>query len=225
MSVLTSLFLVSPHCILFLPCQSGRKVLCEYVMLDGINSSDEVAHDLGKLVKGRKVHINLIPYNPTDVPHDYKPPPHEQVIKFSEILKKEYGVFTTVRVEMGQDIDGACGQLAVRKEKKNAKAKEGSCANKEAGSAILNRGVPAKKGKDEVLTDIEDMGAAPSRPKPTIRARKQRSKAKKTPATPVVSVDDISPKEALPVSSSSRFALVMAVALAVMLGVWVTSLR
>eukprot|EP00271_Cylindrocystis_brebissonii_P014732 TRINITY_DN3620_c0_g1_i2.p1 TRINITY_DN3620_c0_g1~~TRINITY_DN3620_c0_g1_i2.p1 ORF type:complete len:424 (+),score=78.04 TRINITY_DN3620_c0_g1_i2:71-1342(+) len=94
--------------------QSGRSVLIEYVMLADVNDSEEQAHELGQLLKDRDVNVNLIPYNPTTVEITYTAPLSEVTTRFQKILREQYNLRTTVRQEMGQDIDGACGQLALR---------------------------------------------------------------------------------------------------------------
>eukprot|EP00039_Didymoeca_costata_P003194 m.65943 g.65943 ORF g.65943 m.65943 type:complete len:489 (+) comp11770_c0_seq1:289-1755(+) len=90
-----------------------RNVLIEYVLISDINDSPETAHELGSLLQNRAIILNVIPYNPTEVPHDYKTPPQAVVDKFNKIVR-EYGVRTIQRQELGQDIDGACGQLVVK---------------------------------------------------------------------------------------------------------------
>ena len=94
-------------------------VMIEYILIDGINDSETHAHELGALLSAnndRRAHIivNLIPYNPTDVAEDYHPPTPENVERFAAICCGEpYRLKTRVRKEMGQDIAGACGQLAL----------------------------------------------------------------------------------------------------------------
>eukprot|EP00250_Pteridium_aquilinum_P010323 c19301_g1_i1 orf=364-1509(-) len=92
---------------------SKSKVFIEYVMLATVNDREEHAHQLGKLLQGRRVVINLIPYNPTTVTMQFKASGPIEVLQFQKILKETYGLRTTVRQEMGQDIEGACGQLSV----------------------------------------------------------------------------------------------------------------
>eukprot|EP00897_Mesotaenium_endlicherianum_P007931 jgi/Mesen1/7166/ME000037S06530 len=94
---------------------SGRSVLVEYVMLRGVNDSRQVAQELGALLQHCKsnVVVNLIPYNPTSVDAEYQPSTPEDVVAFQKILREGHGIHTTVRQEMGQDINGACGQLVV----------------------------------------------------------------------------------------------------------------
>jgi len=103
---------------------NSRKLMIEYVVIKNVNDSDKCANELVSLLKprcgpnGRRIVVNLIPYNPTDVPEDYRAPDTERVKRFHAILR-DAGILTTVRFEKGQDIDGACGQLVVRAEKKN----------------------------------------------------------------------------------------------------------
>jgi sorting nexin-8 len=54
--------------------KSKEKVyaVIEYVLIANINDSDETAHELGGLLRNRSVFLNVIPYNPTEVPYDYK---------------------------------------------------------------------------------------------------------------------------------------------------------
>jgi adenine C2-methylase RlmN of 23S rRNA A2503 and tRNA A37 len=84
-----------------------RHVLVEYVMIKDVNDSEEVAHQLGELLQGRDMLLNVIPYNPTAVPYDYKPPTMQSQTKFVAILRSVYGVHTLLRQELGQDIASA----------------------------------------------------------------------------------------------------------------------
>ncbi|MCO5584292.1 hypothetical protein L7F22_038216 [Adiantum nelumboides] len=93
--------------------ESKSKVFIEYVMLAAVNDGEVHAHQMGKLLHGRKVVVNLIPYNPTTVTTQFGASGSTEVHKFQKILKEVYGLRTTVRQEMGQDIEGACGQLHV----------------------------------------------------------------------------------------------------------------
>ena len=82
----------------------------EYVMLDGVNDSDEQAHALVNLVQDVPCKLNLIPFNP--FPNSgYKRSSHARIRRFSEILLQA-GIVTTTRKTRGDDIDAACGQLA-----------------------------------------------------------------------------------------------------------------
>ncbi|ABO95068.1 predicted protein, partial [Ostreococcus lucimarinus CCE9901] len=91
------------------------KTMIEYCVLGGVNDDEACARELGALLRGKEVIVNLIPLNPTDTPAGHVPPTREAVQKMLEILTSpEFDLFTTVRHEMGQDIAGACGQLALK---------------------------------------------------------------------------------------------------------------
>ena len=88
---------------------TNRKVFFEYVMLAGVNDTDECANQLAALMRGHLYHVNLIPYNSTpDGP--FVGTTDESIWKFAAILDAA-GVPTTVRHNMGRDIAAACGQL------------------------------------------------------------------------------------------------------------------
>ncbi len=91
-----------------------EKVTFEYVMLDGVNDTDEDAHRLVKLIHRYSLHamVNLIPHNPApEIP--YNATPMEQILSFQKILV-ENNITTFIRTPRGQDISAACGQLAAR---------------------------------------------------------------------------------------------------------------
>ncbi len=88
---------------------TNRRVTIEYVMLDNVNDSDECAFKLIKLLKGKNVYVNLIPYNETN--HlEFKKTCKEKVLHFGKILQ-DNNITVTIRKEFGSDIDAACGQL------------------------------------------------------------------------------------------------------------------
>jgi 23S rRNA (adenine2503-C2)-methyltransferase len=88
--------------------KTGRRVTFEYALMDGINDSSEIAHDLAKLLHGNGSHVNLIPINPTA--GDFKRPSNNRVHEFERILSNA-GVNCTIRIEKGTEISAACGQL------------------------------------------------------------------------------------------------------------------
>jgi 23S rRNA (adenine2503-C2)-methyltransferase len=88
--------------------QTNRRVTFEYIMLKGINDSDECAIELSDLLKGINCYVNLIPYNETDT--NFKRTNKKQMLHFYDILKKR-GINVTIRREFGLEIDAACGQL------------------------------------------------------------------------------------------------------------------
>jgi 23S rRNA (adenine2503-C2)-methyltransferase len=85
-------------------------VTFEYVMLDGVNDSDEHARELVGLVKGVGCKFNLIPFNPFP-DAGFERSPAARIAAFRDILMQA-GLVTTTRKTRGDDIDGACGQLA-----------------------------------------------------------------------------------------------------------------
>ena len=91
--------------------ETNRKVMIEYVMIAGINDSDKLAEELAQLIgqlPKKLVMVNLIPYNPTG---DYKASPASKLEAFKNILGRS-GIEAVVRESLGQNIAGACGQLA-----------------------------------------------------------------------------------------------------------------
>jgi 23S rRNA (adenine2503-C2)-methyltransferase len=94
----------------------GELFTFEYVMLDGVNDSDEQARQLARLLNRHSLRakVNLIPHNPADeLP--YKPSPEGRVAAFKAVLESK-GVRAFVRRPRGRDIYAACGQLAARRD-------------------------------------------------------------------------------------------------------------
>ncbi|HEV3231546.1 MAG TPA: 23S rRNA (adenine(2503)-C(2))-methyltransferase RlmN [Candidatus Dormibacteraeota bacterium] len=88
---------------------TGRRVSYEYVMLRGVNDGDALADDLGRLLRRRLAHVNLIPYNP--IPGDpYQSSSKSRIDAFRKRVEAA-GVACTVRDTRGRRIDAACGQL------------------------------------------------------------------------------------------------------------------
>ena len=94
--------------------KTNRRITFEYIMLDGINDSEECALELANLVKDINCYINLIPYNETNN-IEFKRTKTVQIMRFYDILKKNK-VNVTIRKEFGGNIDAACGQLRSKKE-------------------------------------------------------------------------------------------------------------
>jgi 23S rRNA (adenine2503-C2)-methyltransferase len=80
------------------------------VLLGGFNDSPDDARRVVKLLANIPAKVNLIPWNPGELP--YKRPAKEIVDEFRQILLDK-GVFAFVRYSRGQDIMAACGQLAL----------------------------------------------------------------------------------------------------------------
>jgi 23S rRNA (adenine2503-C2)-methyltransferase len=88
---------------------SGRRVTYEYVVLGRLNDQPEQARQLAGLLRGRKAHVNLIPWNPV-AGMPFAAPRPDDLAGLIDTLRKA-GVSTTVRQRKGADIDAACGQL------------------------------------------------------------------------------------------------------------------
>lgn len=82
----------------------------EYVMLDGVNDTDEQARRLVRLVDALPCKFNLIPFNPFPGATVRRSPP-QRIQEFAARLTAA-GIVTTIRRTRGDDIDAACGQLA-----------------------------------------------------------------------------------------------------------------
>lgn len=86
-----------------------KHVTIEYVMLAGVNDSDDHAKELIALLGDLPCKINLIPFNP--FPHaPYAKPSNNRIHAFSHLLNQA-GFVCTIRQTRGDDIDAACGQL------------------------------------------------------------------------------------------------------------------
>ena len=94
---------------------NARRITWEYVMLDGVNDTDEDAHALLKLIRGIPSKINLIPFNPWPG-SDYKRSTDDRIAHFASIVMKA-GYASPVRTPRGEDILAACGQLKTASER------------------------------------------------------------------------------------------------------------
>jgi len=92
------------------PMKRGRRITFEYVMLGGVNDSDEDAERLSRLVRGIPAKVNLIPYN-ENPGLGYRAPASGRVEAFRDRLLAA-NVTAVVRRNRGADIAAACGQLA-----------------------------------------------------------------------------------------------------------------
>ena len=89
--------------------KTGRRISYEYSLIDGENDTPENAEKLAVLLRGKNCHVNLIPINPIKE-RAYRSSAPKGVLRFKKILENK-GINATIREEMGQDIDAACGQL------------------------------------------------------------------------------------------------------------------
>ena len=96
------------------PLPVRRRITIEYTLIDGVNDSLGHADRLIELLAGLRVKVNLIPMNPISA-SELRAPRSAQVAAFRERLA-EAGVSCFVRVRRGDDVDAACGQLALHGE-------------------------------------------------------------------------------------------------------------
>jgi 23S rRNA (adenine2503-C2)-methyltransferase len=90
----------------------GRRFFVEYVLLAGVNDSDEDARRLAGLLQGIDAQLNLIPHNPFAA-SAYAAPARAATLRFQQQLRSA-GAKSIVRWPRGADVAGACGQLALR---------------------------------------------------------------------------------------------------------------
>ena len=89
--------------------KTGRRVVFEYALIDGVNASEACAAELAGKLRGMQCHVNLIPLNTVKERNLYGVT-EEQVRAFLSALEARH-ISATRRREMGDDIEGACGQL------------------------------------------------------------------------------------------------------------------
>ena len=100
------------------PIDMRKRVMFEYLVMGGVNDSQNDAKTLLKLLHGIKAKVNLIYFNPHEgIP--YLRPSTENMIKFQDYLSR-HGVTCTIRQSKGLDISAACGQLKERSKNDNA---------------------------------------------------------------------------------------------------------
>lgn len=86
-----------------------RRVTYEYILIDGVNDNLKQAKELVALLRGQLASVNLIPINPV-AERDWRRPSLARIEFFANYLT-EHHITATVRREMGNDIQAACGQL------------------------------------------------------------------------------------------------------------------
>lgn len=87
-----------------------KRITLKYVLLGGINDSLSHAKEFCQLIKGVKAKVNLISFNGSPF-STFKTPSEENVLQFQEYLINN-NITVFIRKKLGQDISGACGQLA-----------------------------------------------------------------------------------------------------------------
>ncbi|MGC4092058.1 MAG: 23S rRNA (adenine(2503)-C(2))-methyltransferase RlmN [Polyangiaceae bacterium] len=93
------------------PLPRRRRITIEYTLIDGVNDGREHAQELSALLQGLPVKINLIPMNPVEG-SGYGTPASGRVQEFQRILSNA-GYSCFVRTRRGDEVDAACGQLAL----------------------------------------------------------------------------------------------------------------
>lgn len=88
---------------------TGRRISFEYAMIEGVNDDNQSAEQLSSILKGMICHVNLIPLNKSDS-KSLKRSSKSTIYRFKNMLEG-YGINVTVRRTLGEDIEGACGQL------------------------------------------------------------------------------------------------------------------
>lgn len=110
---------------------TNKRVFYEYIMINWVTDRLEYARELWELLKGRLAHVNFIPYNPGEgTDSDGFLPTSKMIIKKFQDTLDSYGIPSTVRHTMGDDIDAACGQLALKEEWKSLATETGKTIKK-----------------------------------------------------------------------------------------------
>jgi len=94
---------------------NNQRITLEYILIKDINDSLQAAKELAERAKSINGFVNIIPYNTVEG-LEWQRPSEEHCHQFQNTVKN-LGVMTTMRLEKGHDIDAACGQLRLRKEK------------------------------------------------------------------------------------------------------------
>lgn len=92
--------------------KTGRRIIVEYTLIDGKNDTRSHALKLAALLRGMSVHVNIISLNPVKET-GLKGTSESTVKRFLKYLN-DFNISATRRRTMGQDIEGACGQLRRR---------------------------------------------------------------------------------------------------------------
>jgi 23S rRNA (adenine2503-C2)-methyltransferase len=100
---------------------TGRRLVLEYVLLGGTNTSPQAARDVAEIARKLRALVNLIELNPV-AGCGFRPPSREETTEFRRVLT-ESGVQVTQRFRRGRDITAACGQLTGRHPHQPASAK------------------------------------------------------------------------------------------------------
>ena len=94
--------------------KTNRRITYEYTLVSGVNDSVQSAKRLAGLLKGKLCHVNLIPLNEVK-DSGFATVSKSKAFEFQKALE-EVGIPATIRRELGDDIDAACGQLRLNNE-------------------------------------------------------------------------------------------------------------
>lgn len=98
--------------------KTGRRIAIEYSLIAGVNDMDDCIQELAKILRGRSCHVNLIPLNSVKEKNLIGATRKRAYVLVGKLEK--LGISATVRRTMGEDIEGACGQLRNRVGGQNA---------------------------------------------------------------------------------------------------------
>lgn len=92
--------------------KTGRRICFEYSLIDGVNDTNECITELAQILHGKSCHVNLIPLNSVKE-RGLNGVARKKAYVIAGKLEK-LGISATVRRSLGEDIDGACGQLRAK---------------------------------------------------------------------------------------------------------------
>ena len=98
--------------------KTARRITFEYTLVKGVNDSPEHAKKLASQLRGILCHVNLIPLNKVKET-GYDTTERGAVLRFQQALT-DCGIPATIRRELGDDIDAACGQLRLSEKESKA---------------------------------------------------------------------------------------------------------
>lgn len=107
-------------CLRRYPLPKQRRITIEYTLLEGVNDSPSDAKRLVAVLRSVPIKVNLIPMNPVEG-SPLRAPSDHVVHTFQKTLRNA-GIHTFIRKQRGDDIDAACGQLALRGERPRKRA-------------------------------------------------------------------------------------------------------
>ena len=108
-------------CCRSLPIPRRKRITFEYVLLRGVNDSEQQARQLAKLLRDIPSKVNVIPFNPHPG-SSYLRPAAEDIVRFENVLH-DAGVQINVRRPRGDDIQAACGQLQGEEQSRTRRGK------------------------------------------------------------------------------------------------------